>query len=66
MIVRKALMDLPKHHRVFIVLREVEERSFEEIAQIMGCSVQSACVRASKARRFLRERLAPQLAEEEL
>jgi RNA polymerase sigma-70 factor, ECF subfamily len=65
-IVRKALMGLPSHHRAFIVLREVEERPFDEIAQIMGCSVQSACVRASRARKFLRERLAPQLAEEEL
>ena len=65
-IVRKTLAGLPSHHRAFIVLREVEERSFEEIAQIMGCSVQSACVRASRARHFLRERLAPQLAEEEL
>ena len=65
-IVRKALMGLPSHYRAFIVLREIEERSFEEIAQIVGCSVQSARVRASKARGILRERLIALLPEEEL
>ena len=47
-----------------IVLREIEERPFEEIAQILGCSVQSARMRASKARKLLRERLQPYIAEE--
>lgn len=65
-IVRKTLMGLPRHYRAFIALREIEERSFEEIAQVMGCSVQSARMRASKARKILRERLAPLLSEEEL
>jgi RNA polymerase sigma-70 factor (ECF subfamily) len=66
LVVRKTLMGLPKHYRAFIVLREIEERSFDEIAQVMGCSVQSARMRASKARKILRERLAPLLSEEEL
>ena len=65
-IVRRTLMALPSHHRAFIVLREVEERSFEEIAQIMGCSVESARVRAGRARLIMRARLAPLLAGEEL
>lgn len=66
LVVRKTLMGLPGHYRVFIVLREIEDRSFEEIAQLMGCSVQSARMRASKARKILRERLAPLLSEEAL
>ena len=62
--VRKVIAGLPAHYRALIVLREIEERPFEEIAGILGCSVQSARVRASKARKMLKERLEPILAEE--
>ena len=62
--VRKVIAGLPPHYRALIVLREIEERPFEEIARILGCSIQSARMRASKARKVLRERLEPILAEE--
>lgn len=62
-IVRKVIASLPTHYRTLIVLREIEERSFEEIAEILGCSVQSARTRLSKARKLLRERLEPYIAE---
>ena len=62
--VRKVVAGLPAHYRALIVLREIEERPFDEIAGILGCSVQSARVRASKARKMLKERLEPILAEE--
>lgn len=64
-IVRRAVDALPTHHRALIVLREIEQRPFEEIAQILGCSVQSARTRLTNARKMLRERLEPYLSEED-
>jgi len=64
--VRKAIAGLPAHYRVLIVLRDMEDRPFDEIASILGCSVQSARTRESKARKMLRERLEPYLGEESL
>jgi RNA polymerase sigma-70 factor (ECF subfamily) len=63
---QKALAGLPGQYRIFLVLRHMEERSFEEIAEIVGCSVASAWTRTSKARRLLRERMGTYLAEDEL
>lgn len=63
-IVRRIIDSLPTHYRVLIVLKEIEERSFEEIAAIIGCSIQSARTRLSKARKMLRERLEPYITEE--
>lgn len=62
--VRKVLAGMPAHHRVLVVLRDMEDRSFEEIAQILGCSIESARMRVCKARRMFRERIQPFLAEE--
>lgn len=62
--VRKVVGGLPPHYRALIVLREIEQRPFEEVAEILGCSVASARTRSSTARKLLRERLEPYLAEE--
>lgn len=64
LMVRKVIDGLPPHYRAIVVLREIEERSFEEVAQVLGCSPASARTRASKARKLLRERLQPYLSEE--
>lgn len=65
-VIRKVLGGMPAHYRVLLALREIEGRPFDEIARILGCSVESARVRASKARRMLRERLEPLVREDEL
>lgn len=65
-VVRWAVADLPAHYRVLIVLRDMEERPFDEIADILGCTVASARTRSSRARNLLRERLKPYIAEDEL
>ncbi len=62
-VVRKALAGIPAHYRALIILKDMESRPFEEIAQILDCSIESARVRTSKARRILRERLRPLLEE---
>lgn len=61
---RKAIGAMPNHYRAMLVLREIEGRCFEEIGRILGCSAQSARVRACKARKLLRDRMRPYLEEE--
>lgn len=61
---RKALNALPPHHRTVIVLRDIEEREYSDIAQILGCTVGGAKLRVLRARRALRDRVAPLLGDE--
>lgn len=61
---RKAMGALPAHHRTMIVLRDIEEKEYPEIAKIVGCTVGGAKLRVLRARRALRERIAPLLGEE--
>lgn len=61
---RKALQALPVHHRQMIVLRDIEEREYEEIGSIVGCSVGGAKLRVLRARRALKDRMLPLLGEE--
>ena len=63
-VLRKALNALPVHHRSVIILRDLEEREYPEIAQILGCTVGGAKLRVLRARRALRDRIAPMLGEE--
>jgi RNA polymerase sigma-70 factor, ECF subfamily len=62
---RKALNALPAHHRSVIVLRDLEERDYTEIAEVLGCSVGGAKLRVLRARRALKDRIAPLLDEEQ-
>lgn len=61
---KRALLALPEHHRNMIVLRDIEERDYQDIAAMMNCSVGGAKLRVLRARRALRDRLAPLLGEE--
>ena len=61
---RKALSALPVHHRTVIVLRDLEEKEYSEIADILGCTIGGAKLRVLRARRALRDRIAPLLGEE--
>lgn len=56
---RKALAALPTHHRTVIVLRDIEEREYSEIASILGCTIGGAKLRVLRARRALRDRVLP-------
>lgn len=60
---RRVLAAMPDHHRVLIVLRDMEGRSYEEIAGILGCSVESVRSRLCRARGILREKMRPYLEE---
>lgn len=61
---RKALQALPNHHRSVIILRDIEEREYTEIAQILSCTVGGAKLRVLRARRALKDRIAPLLGED--
>jgi RNA polymerase sigma-70 factor (ECF subfamily) len=61
---RRALSALPTHHRSVIVLRDIEEREYTDIAQMLNCTVGGAKLRVLRARRALRDRIAPLLGEE--
>ena len=62
--IRKALQALPTHHRTMIVLRDIEEREYPEIAEVLGCTIGGAKLRVLRARRALRDRIGPLLGED--
>lgn len=62
-LVRKAVQALPPHHRGVLILRDFEEKDYKEIAEILNCTVGGAKLRVLRARRALRDRLAPMLAD---
>jgi len=61
---RKAVAGLPPHHRNVLVLRDIEEREYPEIASILGCTIGGAKLRVLRARRALRDRVQPTLGDE--
>jgi RNA polymerase sigma-70 factor (ECF subfamily) len=60
-ILEQALERLPEHYRALLVLRDVEELSNEEVADILGESVSSVKSRLHRARMALREVLTRRL-----
>lgn len=62
-ILRKAILALPDHHRQMIIMRDLEEKEYDEIAEVCNCSVGGAKLRVLRARRALRDRVAPMLGE---
>ena len=59
---KTALATLPPDFRTAVVLCDVQGLSYEEIAQIMGCSIGTVRSRIHRGRRQLRERLGPYLS----
>jgi len=60
-----AIRKLPEEYRAVFVLRDMEDRSTEETATILGISVEATKSRLRRARAFLRNELAPYLVERE-
>ncbi len=57
-----AIRRLPPNHRAVVLLRDIEELSTEETAEILDLSVDVVKARLHRARLALREDLAPHLA----
>lgn len=62
--VRQAILSLPLHYREVLLLCSLEEMSYEEAAEIIGCPVGTVRSRMNRARAMLAERLVdrPQFA----
>jgi RNA polymerase sigma-70 factor (ECF subfamily) len=57
--VRKAVLSLPEHYREVIVLCELQEMSYGETAQVLGCAIGTVRSRLHRARAMLLEKLHP-------
>ena len=58
-VLEEAIQALPPEYRAVFVLRDMEEKTTEETARIVGISVEAAKSRLRRARAFLRSRLDP-------
>jgi RNA polymerase sigma-70 factor (ECF subfamily) len=61
-VLERGLEALPAHYRAILVLRDVEDLSNEEVAEVIGESVASVKSRLHRARMALREQLTRELA----
>lgn len=59
--VDRCVAQLPEHHREVFVLREMEGRTYEDIAGITGCQLGTVKSRLSRARRSFARAVAPYL-----
>lgn len=63
-LVRAALSELSEEYRTVLVLKEMEDLRYEEIAEIVGCPIGTVRSRIHRARSELREKLAVLFKEE--
>lgn len=61
----RALHELPAEYRQAVVLADIEELSYEEVARIVRCPVGTVRSRLHRGLALLRERLAPLLPTED-
>jgi RNA polymerase sigma-70 factor, ECF subfamily len=54
---RQAIWSLPEKYRIVAILRDIEEFSTEDTAQILNLSPANVKVRLHRARLFLRDKL---------
>lgn len=55
--VQRAIDNLPKEHKVIIVLREIQGKTYKEIANVLGLNIGTVKSRISRARQSLKEEL---------
>ncbi len=56
-VIEKAIVALPEKYRLAIVLREIQELSYEEVAEVLGLGLGTTKSRISRGRGLLKERL---------
>jgi RNA polymerase sigma-70 factor, ECF subfamily len=59
--VESAVSELPEHHRKVFVLREMEGKTYEEIAEITDCNLGTVKSRLNRARNSFAQIIAPLL-----
>ena len=60
-LVEQSVSQLPEHHRVVFVLRELEGKTYEEIAEITGCNLGTVKSRLNRARNNFATIIGPHL-----
>src|SRR3954468_19953424 len=60
-LVEESVERLPEHHRQVFILRELEGKSYEEIAEITACNLGTVKSRLNRARNSFAEIIAPAL-----
>ncbi|PCJ63830.1 MAG: RNA polymerase subunit sigma-24 [Candidatus Hydrogenedentota bacterium] len=55
--VRKAIDELPEEFRIAVVMADVEDKSYKEIADVMECPIGTVMSRLYRGRKLLREKL---------
>jgi RNA polymerase sigma-70 factor (ECF subfamily) len=60
-LVEASVARLPEHHRQVFILRELEGKSYEEIAEITACNLGTVKSRLNRARTSFAEIIAPAL-----
>lgn len=55
--VKQAIDELPDEFRQAVILADIEDRSYKEIAEAMGCPLGTVMSRLYRGRKLLRERL---------
>jgi RNA polymerase sigma-70 factor (ECF subfamily) len=58
-LVEGAVAQLPEHHRIVFVLRELEGKTYEEIAEITDCNLGTVKSRLNRARNRFAQLIAP-------
>ena len=56
--VQRAVEKLPEEQRIVVVLRYTEGLAYEQIAEVIGCSMGTVASRLNRAHRALERRLA--------
>lgn len=59
--IQQCLNTLSDDYRSILVMREIQELSYEEIAETLGCSLGTVKSRLSRARQALKEKLSKQM-----
>lgn len=59
--IEKAIGALPPGYKECVLLREMEEMSYEQIAETLGITVEAVRSRLARARALMRQRLTPYL-----
>lgn len=60
--IRQMIQELPEKQRLVMHLRDIEERSYEEIAELLDISMDQVKVNLHRARKIIREKLYSQYA----
>ncbi len=62
--ISNAVGELPEKYRTAFILRDVQEMSYEEVAQVLSVPLGTVKSRVNRARMMLRDKLQPRLEEQ--